>query len=61
VPEKNRRHLRFRTFGSGGTRTVTAVEKPVSWGLSVSPDGQSVLDAQVDQSGSDLMLMNNFR
>ena len=60
-PENNRRYLRFRKFAGGTTRTVAEIEKPVSWGLTVSPDGRSVLYSQVDEAGSDLMLINNFR
>jgi serine/threonine protein kinase len=61
TPEHNRRYLRFRNFAGDSARTVAEIEKPVSWGLTASPDGHSVLYAQVDQSGSELMLINNFR
>jgi hypothetical protein len=43
---------------------VAEVEKPLqAWnsGLAVSPDGQWVLYPQIDQSGSDIMLVENFR
>jgi Tol biopolymer transport system component len=61
LPENRKRYLRFRSFAGGDIRNVAEIEKPVSWGMSVSPDGRSILFAQVDQSGSDLMLINNFR
>jgi hypothetical protein len=43
---------------------VGAIEKePVAGdsGFAVSPDGRWILYAQRDQSGSDIMLMENFR
>lgn len=61
MPEHGRRCLRFRRFADGSTRTVAEIDRPVSWGLTVSPDGRDVLYSQVDQSGSDLMLIDNFR
>jgi hypothetical protein len=51
----------FRKFSDGATQAGAEIEKPVAWGLAVSPDGHSVLFAQVDQSGSNLMLIKNFR
>jgi len=54
------RSLKFRSF-SGKTRTVAEIDKPVSWGLTVSPDERTILYSQLDQSGSDLMLVEGFR
>jgi Tol biopolymer transport system component len=55
------RHLEFR---SGAVRTVRAL---TAWplngdaGLTLSPDGRTILYAQADRIGSDLGLLENFR
>ena len=54
------RFIKFRSF-SGRTRTLAEIDKPITWGLTVSPDERTVLYSQVDQSGSDLMLVDGFR
>jgi Tol biopolymer transport system component len=57
--------LQLFSFGTGKIKQIATIEKPVSNGLSVSagPDGRSrwILYTQVDQEGSDLMLVENFR
>ncbi len=42
---------------------VVSLEKRLTpfGALTVSPDGQRLLYSQIDQSGSDLMLVENFR
>jgi hypothetical protein len=40
---------------------IATLEKPFFLGLSVSPDGRWLIYSQLDQSGSDIMLMENFR
>jgi serine/threonine protein kinase len=70
------RGIFFMPYGSGKesrsdfnyldfrTRRVTHVAKadaPVSESISVAPDELTILYAQRDQLGSDLMLINNFR
>ena len=55
--------LRFFDFASERVKTITSLPTSVAFwgGISVSPDGRSILYTQVDQSQSDLMLVENFR
>ena len=48
-------------FATGKTRKLTTIERPVSFGMDVSPDGRTLLYSQLDEAGSDLMLVENFR
>ena len=56
--------VEFFHLVTGKTRKIAELEKPImTWapGLAVSPDGRWLLYAQIDQSGRDLMLLENFR
>ena len=55
--------IRFFDFATGRATTIHSLPPGVGayLGLTVSPDGRSILYAQVDQSQSDLMLVENFR
>jgi hypothetical protein len=53
-------HLQFLEFATGQIRIVADVEAP-SLGLSVSPDGRSLLYAHRESFDLDVMLMENFR
>jgi Tol biopolymer transport system component len=53
-------YIRFLNFATGKVKTVAPVSQPDE-GLSVSPDGRFLLFTQFDDSGSDLMLVKNFR
>jgi Tol biopolymer transport system component len=48
-------------FATGKIRKIGMIERPVTLGMAVSPDGRTLLYAQVDETGSDLMLVENFR
>ena len=50
----------FYEFATGQIRKVLTIERPVG-NIAVSPDGGTILYAQSDESGSDLMLVENFR
>src|SRR5262249_31455501 len=52
--------IRFLDFLTGEIRTLFEGERPIV-GLSVSPDRKQILYAQMEQEGSDLMLVENFR
>ena len=52
--------IQFFSFRTHQHRTLAKVENPFLY-LTVSPDGKSILYSQIDQSGSDLMLVENFR
>lgn len=53
--------IKFFDFATGKLMPVAPVEKPFSLGLSISPDGRWLIYAQVDHTGRDIMLMENFR
>ena len=53
--------LRYFSFAAGTSKPILKLPKPAHIGLSVSPDEHWLLYVQVDQSGSDLMLVENFR
>jgi Tol biopolymer transport system component len=53
--------IRFRDATTGVTSEILKVTKPVDLGLALSPDGRTLLFTEVDYSGQDLMLVENFR
>jgi len=53
--------IQFLNSSAGIIERVASIEKPVGFGLAVSPDRRRILYAQVDTAGSDLMLLENFR
>jgi Tol biopolymer transport system component len=56
--------IEFFSFAASDVRQVTILERPVNprvWGFAVSPDRRWILYTQIDQSSSDIMLMENFR
>ena len=53
--------IQFLSFATGKVKTVAPMSGPPAEGLSVSPDGRSLLFSQIDEAGSDLMLVENFR
>ena len=52
--------IEFLNLETGQIKSVIPVSRPNA-GLSLSPDGRSLLFTQFDEAGSDLMLVENFR
>jgi hypothetical protein len=56
--------IEFFRFATGQVTTVAVLEKELgraASGLAVSPDGRWLIWSQVDQIGSDILLLENFR
>jgi len=56
--------IEFFSFATGKVTLVATIERRIGsggWGLAVSPDSRWILYNQLDQSGSDIMLIENFR
>ena len=59
--ERGVSYIRFKDFATGSNRVVVPIQGSPSWGLTVSPDRRTFLYTLSDDSGSDLMLVENFR
>lgn len=55
------RFIRFLSFATGESRPIALASHAFHYGMSVSPDSKYILFDQHDESGSDLMLIENFR
>jgi Tol biopolymer transport system component len=51
----------FFSFATGQIKPIAVFEKVAGYGIAVSPDRRSILYTQLDQQGSDLMLVEHFR
>ena len=58
--EKGHTDLTVYEFATGKTSKIRTMERPVGE-LTVSPDSRTILYTQLDETGSDLMLVENFR
>ena len=56
----DQRYVRFFSFATGNSRPVAVANRPFALGMTISPDGKYVLFDQLDESGSDLMLVRDF-
>jgi Tol biopolymer transport system component len=52
--------IQFLNFATGTAAEIVKVAKPLDLGLTVSPDGRTLLYSEVDSYGEDLMLVENF-
>lgn len=53
--------IEFFSFATHKTARIAKLESPPSTGFAVSPDGRWILNAQLDQDTSNIMLVENFR
>ncbi len=53
--------LRFFRFAGRTSTEIARIERSTEYGLTISPDGHSVVYPQQEQSNADLMLVENFR
>jgi len=61
-PDKSgKAELKFLSFATNAVKTITTLPGQITYGLAVTPDRRWVLYATNDLSGSDLMLVENFR
>ena len=54
------RYIRFFDFSTSEDKPVVVVNRPFHIGMSVSPDSRYILFDQYDESGSDLMMIEDF-
>jgi eukaryotic-like serine/threonine-protein kinase len=59
--DKGHTEIRLYELATGKTTSILMLERRVSSGIVPSPDGRTILFAQFDEEGSDLMLVENFR
>jgi Tol biopolymer transport system component len=59
--EKGHSDLSIYEFATGKIRKILTVDRPITYQVEVSPDGRTILYTQIDEAGSDLMLVENFR
>jgi Tol biopolymer transport system component len=53
--------IRFLNFSTHTDTLIAGLTRPPMYGLSLSPDRRTLLYTQIDDEGSDLMLVENFR
>ena len=53
--------IEFLSLATGKITTVATTARPIMWSLSISPDARHLIYDQIDETGSDLMLVENFR
>jgi Tol biopolymer transport system component len=58
--EKGQSDIRFYEFATGGIKKILTIGQHVAPWIAVSPDGRTILYTEIE-TGSDLMLVENFR
>jgi hypothetical protein len=59
--EKGYTDLRLFQFAAGVTKKILTLDRSIWFAIAVSPDGRTVLYPQIDEAGSDLMMLETFR
>ncbi len=59
--EKRQSDIRFYDFSSGKISKILTITRAIQDWIALSPDGRTIIYPQIDQAGSDLMLVENFR
>ena len=52
--------IRLYEFSTGNIRKILTIERGISEQIAVSPDSRTILYTQLDEAGSDLMLVGEF-
>jgi serine/threonine protein kinase len=60
-PDQRGALIRFISQAGGESKTLASIPRTPAAGLSLSPDGHSLLYSQYDQSAAELLLVENFR
>lgn len=60
VPSNAPKSILYLDFVSGKVRKVTDMARPTNNGLSISPDGKSILYTQISEANANLMLVDHF-
>jgi len=53
--------LKYFDFAGRSTTSILTLDKPIGWGLALSPDSKSLLYVESEYEQSDIMLVKNFR
>lgn len=53
--------VRFRSFATGQDKEISSISQPTYQGLTVSPDRKTILFSAEVQTGSNIMVVDNFR
>ena len=59
--QDGRSAIEFYEFATGRPKALATMDKSLSWGLALSPDGRFLLQPLADRASSNLMLVENFR
>jgi Tol biopolymer transport system component len=53
--------VKFFDFATNNSTTILSLDKPIGWGLALSPDYRSLLYVESEYAESNIMLVKNFR